>query len=117
MKAQYTRYLDLIGVGYKATTEHIKCIPLYKTQNEVFTVANQLRLKLGFSHDVVFQVPKSVRVFCLKPTVVCCVGTNNSILTQFTAQIRAVKPPEVYKGKGIRYRNEVVIQKRSGKKK
>lgn len=114
MKAQYTRYLDLIGVGYKATTEHKKCI---SSVGEVFTVANQLRLKLGFSHDVVFQVPKSVRVFCLKPTVVCCVGTNNSILTQFTAQIRAVKPPEVYKGKGIRYRNEVVIQKRSGKKK
>lgn len=101
MKAQYTRYLDLIGVGYKATTR----------------LGTELRFKLGFSHDVVFQVPQSVRVFCLKPTVVCCVGTNKTILTQFTAQIRAVKPPEVYKGKGIRYRNEVVVQKRSGKKK
>ena len=99
MKAQYTRYLDLIGVGYKAATRGTQCC-----------------LKLGFSHDVVVCVPKSVRVFCLKPTVVCCVGTNLQILTQFTAQIRAVKPPEVYKGKGIRYRNEVVLQKRTNKK-
>lgn len=101
MKVQFIRYLEIIGVGYKATTE---------------INSTQLRLKLGFSHDVILKVPESVRVFCFKPTLICCAGTNKAVLTQFAAQIRSVKPPEVYKGKGIRYRNEIVLQKQGKKK-
>lgn len=97
----YTRYCEIVGVGYKATAE------LNNTQ---------LTMKLGLSHDVVLQAPKSVRVFCFKPTLICCVGTNECTLTQFAARIRACKPPEVYKGKGIRYRNELVVQKQGKKK-
>jgi large subunit ribosomal protein L6 len=97
----YTRYCDIVGVGYKASTE---------CNN------TQLRLQLGLSHDVVLQAPQSVRVFCFKPTVICCVGTHEYTLTQFAARIRACKPPEVYKGKGIRYRNECVVQKQGKKK-
>ena len=98
---QYTSYLEIVGVGYKATTS---------------VDGTLLQLKLGLSHDVSITVPASVRVFCFKPTLICCVGTNKNVLTQFAARIRDCKPPEIYKGKGIRYRNEFVIQKQGKKK-
>ncbi len=101
MQALYVCYLDIIGVGYKANT------------NEKGTFLN---LKLGFSHDVTLQVPPCIRVFCLKPTLICCTGTNVQNVTQFAALIKSCKPPEVYKGKGIRYRNENIVRK-VGKKK
>lgn len=101
MKAKYTCYLEIVGVGYRAAAE---------SDNTV------LRLKLGLSHDVVLKAPKGVRVFCFKPTLICCAGINKSSLTQFAAQIRASKPPEVYKGKGIRFRNELIVLKQGKKK-
>lgn len=101
MQAKYIRYLEIIGVGYKATTD----------ANGTF-----LYLKLGLSHDIKLRVPASARVFCLKPTLICCTGTDANIVTQFAATIRSYKPPEVYKGKGIRYRNETIVQKQGKKK-
>ena len=101
MKAQYTCYLEIIGVGYRATAESNNTL---------------LRLKLGLSHDVVFKAPKGVRVFCFKPTLVCCTGIDKQSLTQFVAKIRASKPPEIYKGKGIRFRNETILLKQGKKK-
>jgi large subunit ribosomal protein L6 len=101
MQAKYIRYLEIIGVGYKANTD-VACKFLY--------------LKLGFSHDIKLRVPASVRVFCLKPTLICCAGTDANIVTQFAATIRKYKAPEVYKGKGIRYRNEIIVLKQGKKK-
>jgi len=88
-------FLEIIGVGYKATTDE----------------QGHLCLKLGFSHDVLLKVPPGVRVFCLKPTIICCTGTHLTNVTQFAASVKRCKPPEVYKGKGIRYRNELIRQK------
>ena len=101
MQTQYVCYLEIIGVGYKA-------------YNDV--QGRYLHLKLGFSHEIQLEVPPRVRVFCLKPTLICCTGTDNQVVTQFAAQIKSCKPPEVYKGKGIRYRNEVLMQKQGKKK-
>jgi large subunit ribosomal protein L6 len=101
MKAQFVCVLEIVGVGYKANTN---------------TQGTLLCLKLGFSHDVILQVPPLVRVFCLKPTLICCTGTTFQNVMQFAATIRSCKPPEVYKGKGIRYRNETIVQKQGKKK-
>lgn len=101
MQAKYSTYLEIIGVGYKANTD---------------VSSNYLYLKLGFSHDIKLKIPPSVRVFCLKPTFLCCVGTDLNIVTQFAATIRKQKVPEVYKGKGIRYRNEIIVLKQGKKK-
>jgi large subunit ribosomal protein L6 len=133
---QYTRYLEIVGVGYKAATILDDSLSRYKGYNDGLrgsysTVGEGaltepvpynkgkvtlLQLKLGFSHDVLIEIPLSVRVFCFKPTLICCVGTNKNVLTQFAAQIRDTKPPEIYKGKGIRYRNEVIMHKQGKKK-
>jgi large subunit ribosomal protein L6 len=100
MGAHFVCFLEIIGVGYKATTDG----------------QGHLYLKLGFSHDVKLKVPPGVRVFCLKPTIICCTGTHLTNVTQFAAQVKRCKPPEVYKGKGIRYRNELIRQKQGKKK-
>lgn len=101
MQALHVCYLDIIGVGYKANTDD---------------KGTMLYLKVGLSHDVILKVPPLVRVFCLKPTLICCTGCYHPNVTQFAALIRSYKPPEVYKGKGIRYRNENIVLK-LGKKK
>ena len=100
-KAPFVCFLELVGVGYKASTD---------TQHSILT------LKLGFSHDVILVIPPSVRVFCLRPTLICCVGTDLENVTQFAAKIKSTKPPEVYKGKGIRYRNEILSCKQGKQK-
>ncbi|BFI32717.1 large subunit ribosomal protein L6 [Marchantia polymorpha subsp. ruderalis] len=79
-------FLEIIGVGYKASTN---------AQGSI------LYLKLGFSHEIRLQVTPSVRVFCLKPNLICCTGMDHQKVTQFAATVKSCKPPEVYKGKGI----------------
>ncbi|RVX16815.1 60S ribosomal protein L6, mitochondrial [Vitis vinifera] len=74
-----------------------------------------LFLKLGYSHEVELTVPPAVRVFCFKPNIVCCTGIDKQRVHQFAAAVRSCKPPEVYKGKGIMYIDEV-IKKKQGKK-
>lgn len=103
MTTNFMCFLEINGVGYKATTD---------------SLGQKIILKLGFSHDIQLFAPPSVRVFCPTkvPTLVCCIGPDKNAVTQFAALIRSCKPPEIYKGKGIRYRNEVLIQK-EGKKK
>nr|YP_006073005.1 ribosomal protein L6 [Nitella hyalina]AEH42824.1 ribosomal protein L6 [Nitella hyalina] len=101
METKYFCFLEIVGVGYKASTNPQSSI---------------LILKLGFSHDIKLQAPPSVRVFCLKPTLICCTGIDLLSVTQFAARIKGCKPPEVYKGKGLRYRNEIILKK-EGKKK
>ncbi|CAN1814120.1 60S ribosomal protein L6, mitochondrial, partial [Linum perenne] len=100
MEAKFFRFLKIVGVGYKARAE---------------SEGRLLFLKLGYSHEVELTVPPAVRVFCFKNNVVCCTGIDKQRVHQFAATVRSCKPPEVYKGKGIMY-NDEVIKKKQGKK-
>ncbi|GAB2224755.1 hypothetical protein Droror1_Dr00005525 [Drosera rotundifolia] len=100
MEAKYFRFLKIVGVGFKARAE---------------SEGRLLLLKLGYSHEVELTVPPAVRVFCFKPNVICCTGIDKQRTHQFAATVRSCKPPEVYKGKGIMYIDEV-IKKKQGKK-
>lgn len=92
-------FLEIHGVGYRASI-----------------LDEQLCLKLGFSSEIKMPIPSCIKIFCLKPTLICCVGTSKINVTQFAAQIRKLKPPEVYKGKGIRYKIETLIKKQGKKR-
>ncbi|KAL6346251.1 hypothetical protein AAG906_033047 [Vitis piasezkii] len=92
--------IQIVGVGFKARAE---------------SEGRLLFLKLGYSHEVELTVPPAVRVFCFKPNIVCCTGIDKQRVHQFAAAVRSCKPPEVYKGKGIMYIDEV-IKKKQGKK-
>ena len=100
MEAKFFRFLKIVGVWYKARAE---------------AEGRMLYLKLGYSHEVELTVPPAVRVFCFKNNVVCCTGIDKDRVHQFAAAVRSCKPPEVYKGKGIMYVDEV-IKKKQGKK-
>ncbi|XP_058222813.1 large ribosomal subunit protein uL6m isoform X1 [Rhododendron vialii] len=100
MEAKFFRFLKIVGVGFKARAE---------------SEGRLLYLKLGYSHEVELTVPPAVRVFCFKPNIVCCTGIDKQRVHQFAAAVRSCKPPEVYKGKGIMYVDEV-IKKKQGKK-
>ena len=97
----FTLYLRVVGVGYRVS---------YKSQN------HRLIFKVGLSHDVEFQLPPSIRVFVLEPTLFCLFGINKNQVTQVGAKIRMIRPPEVYKGKGIRLVEEK-IKLKIGKRK
>lgn len=101
MEAKFFRFLKIVGVGYKARAE---------------AEGRLLYLKLGYSHEVELTVPPAVRAFCFKNNVICCTGIDKQRVHQFAAAVRSCKPPEVYKGKGIMYLDEV-IKKKQGKKK
>uniref|UniRef100_M8B729 60S ribosomal protein L6, mitochondrial n=1 Tax=Aegilops tauschii TaxID=37682 RepID=M8B729_AEGTA len=100
MEAKFFRFLKLVGVGFKARTER---------------EGRELFLKLGYSHEVQFTAPPAVRVFCFKPNIICCTGIDKHRVHHFAGAVRCSKPPEVYKGKGILYIDEV-IKLKPGKK-
>ncbi|KAG0451587.1 hypothetical protein HPP92_015693 [Vanilla planifolia] len=100
VEAKFFRFLKIVGVGFKARTE---------------SQGRQLFLKLGYSHEVELDVPPAVRAFCFKPNIICCTGIDKQRVHQFASAVRSCKPPEVYKGKGILYIDEVV-KKKQGKK-
>ena len=95
----FSMNLDIVGVGYRATVQ-----------------GNTLNLQLGYSHDIPFSVPEDVRITCERPTVITISGADRQRVGQVAAEIRAYRPPEPYKGKGIKYANEIVRRK-EGKKK
>lgn len=94
-------YMRIIGVGYRAQLQGIENQMLY--------------LKVGFSHDIKFEVPKAVRVFLLEPTLICLYGIDKNQVTQTASKIKKIKIPSVYKGKGIRLVNDKISLK-AGKK-
>ncbi|KAG8062414.1 hypothetical protein GUJ93_ZPchr0003g18409 [Zizania palustris] len=102
MEAKVFRFLKLVGVGFKARTE---------------CEGRELFLKLGYSHEVQFTAPPAVRVFCFKPNLICCTGIDKNRVHHFAGAVRNCKPPEVYKGKGILYIDEVVKLKPGKKQK
>jgi len=91
--------LEITGVGYRAQVQ-----------------GNTLNLQLGYSHDIPFPIPSDVRITCERPTVITVSGADRQRVGQIAAEIRAYRPPEPYKGKGIRYATETVRRK-EGKKK
>lgn len=92
-------YLRIVGIGYRASLE-----------NET------LILKVGFSHDVKYKIPSSVRVFLIEPTLICLFGIDKNQVTQIAAKIRQIKPPSPYKGKGIRLLQETITLKQGKQK-
>ncbi|MEZ5866362.1 MAG: 50S ribosomal protein L6 [Geminicoccaceae bacterium] len=95
----FTRRLDISGVGYRAAVD-----------------GNILNLQLGYSHDIKFAVPPEVKIACETPTAIVISGFQRQRVGQIAAEIRSFRPPEPYKGKGIRYADEV-IRRKEGKKK
>jgi len=95
----FRKDLEIQGVGYRAQMQ-----------------GNTLKLSLGYSHDVDFDVPEGVTITCPRNTEVAVEGADRQLVGQVAANIREWRPPEPYKGKGIRYKDEHVFRK-EGKKK
>ena len=95
----FEKKLTLIGVGYKAAAS-----------------GSKLNLAVGFSHPVNFEMPAGITVATPTPTEIVIKGADRQVVGQLVAEIRAVRPPEPYKGKGIRYANEKVVIKETKKK-
>lgn len=95
----FTRKLTLVGVGYKAQAQ-----------------GTNLNLELGYSHPINHKMPAGVTVQTPSPTEIVLTGVDKQVIGQVAAQIRAYRAPEPYKGKGVRYADEVVIIKETKKK-
>jgi len=90
----FTRKLVLVGVGFRAQAQ-----------------GQTLRLQLGFSHDIEYELPEGITVECPSATEIILKGSNKQVVGQVAAEIRGFRPPEPYKGKGVRYEDERVIMK------
>lgn len=95
----FTKELEINGVGYRAAVQ-----------------GNALNLQLGFSHDVAYPIPEGITIKCEKPTSISISGADKQKVGQVAAEIRSYRPPEPYKGKGVKYADEVILRK-EGKKK
>ena len=95
----FEKRLALVGVGYRAQAQ-----------------GDKLNLSLGFSHPVVHQMPKGVKVATPTQTEIVISGIDKQLVGQVAAEVRAHRPPEPYKGKGVRYADEVVVLKETKKK-
>ena len=95
----YSKTLEISGVGYRAQVK-----------------GRVLNLQLGFSHDVNFDIPEGIEIKCEGQNQVFISGVNKHLVGQVAAKIRNFRKPEPYKGKGIKYQDEVIIRK-EGKKK
>ena len=95
----YSKNLEINGVGYRAAVQ-----------------GKSLQLQMGYSHDVTFPIPEGIQIKCDKPTSISITGFDKQKVGQVAAEIRSVRPPEPYKGKGIKYDGEHILRK-EGKKK
>jgi large subunit ribosomal protein L6 len=95
----FTKRLEITGVGYRAAVQ-----------------GQNLQLQLGYSHDIAFPIPQGIQVACPKPTEIVVTGIDKQKVGQVAAEIRRFRPPEPYKGKGIKYAGEFILRK-EGKKK
>jgi large subunit ribosomal protein L6 len=95
----FERKLELIGVGYRAQAK-----------------GNVLNLTLGYSHPIDYQIPEGVTAETPSQTEILLKGNDRQQVGQVAAEIRAFRPPEPYKGKGVRYSDEVVVRKEAKKK-
>jgi large subunit ribosomal protein L6 len=95
----FERKLNLVGVGFRAQA-----------------TGQKLNLQIGFSHPVVKDMPEGIKVECPTQTEVLIKGADRQVVGQLAAEVRAFRPPEPYKGKGIRYSDEKVTIKETKKK-
>jgi large subunit ribosomal protein L6 len=95
----FEKKLNLVGVGFRAQAQ-----------------GTRLSLQVGFSHPVVKDMPEGIKVECPTQTEILIKGADRQVVGQVAAEIRAIRPPEPYKGKGIRYANERVELKETKKK-
>jgi large subunit ribosomal protein L6 len=95
----FEKKLTLVGVGYRAQAQ-----------------GDKLNLSLGFSHPVVHQLPAGVKAETPQQTEVVIKGIDKQLVGQVAADVRAYRPPEPYKGKGVRYADERVVMKETKKK-
>lgn len=93
----FKKTLEIVGVGYRAETKPFG-----------------LTLQLGFSHPIDYQAPEGITLRAVSPTVVEVEGSNKEVVGQVAAEIRSLRPPEPYKGKGVKYQGEV-IRRKAGK--
>jgi large subunit ribosomal protein L6 len=91
--------LEITGTGYRAAVQ-----------------GKNLQLQMGYSHDVTFPIPEGIAIKYEKPTAISISGFDKQKVGQIAAEIRSVRPPEPYKGKGIKYEGEKILRK-EGKKK
>ena len=95
----FEKKLNLVGVGFRAQA-----------------AGSKLNLQIGFSHPVTKDMPAGVTVACATPTEILIKGADRQAVGQVAAEVRAIRPPEPYKGKGIRYADERVVIKETKKK-
>ena len=95
----YSKTLELTGVGYRASLK-----------------GKQLNMQLGFSHDINFDIPDSVKIVVEKQTIIKISGPDKQEVGMITSKIKSFRPPEPYKGKGIKEKGEYILRK-EGKKK
>jgi large subunit ribosomal protein L6 len=95
----YVRSMEITGTGFRAAVQ-----------------GKNLELALGFSHPVVYPVPDGIKITCERPTAIKVEGVDKRLVGQVAAEIRSFRPPEPYKGKGVRYTDEQ-IRRKEGKKK
>jgi large subunit ribosomal protein L6 len=95
----FERKLEITGVGYRAAVQ-----------------GKNLQLALGYSHDVVYPIPEGITITATKPTELLVSGIDRQKVGQVSAEIRGFRPPEPYKGKGVKYAGEYIFRK-EGKKK
>ena len=94
VEKEYTRELQINGVGYRAQKQ-----------------GNNLNLTLGYSHPVIFEAPEGITFDVPNPNTIIVKGINKELVGQTAANIRTKRPPEVYRGKGIKYAEEVIRRK------
>ena len=99
VSAGYTKTMEITGTGFRAAVQ-----------------GSNLVINLGFSHDVVYPVPGGIKITCEKPTSIKVEGVDKRQVGQVAAEIRAFRPPEPYKGKGVKFEGEA-IRRKEGKKK
>ena len=95
----YEKTLELVGVGYRATLK-----------------GKQLNLQLGFSHDINFDIPEGVKISVEKQTIIKINGADKQQIGMVVSKIKSFRPPEPYKGKGIKEKGQYILRK-EGKKK
>lgn len=98
-KGEFTRKLELVGVGYRAQVQ-----------------GRNLNLTLGFSHPVDYPIPEGVKIETPSATEIVVSSADKQKAGQVAAEIRSLRPPEPYKGKGVRYADETVVRKEAKKK-
>ena len=95
----FSERLEISGVGYRAAVQ-----------------GKTLQLQVGLSHDVAYPIPAGIQIVCEKPTSIFISGSDKQLVGQVASEIRSYRPPEPYKGKGVKYASER-IRRKEGKKK